>query len=89
MEGKMWLLTLGPGKARQGEFLRDAEKWRRYIEAKAYLSSRNESKLTLSPDPQSASELNVESAVCVNIESYNQALPIPHQFEEVSVVSDE
>lgn len=85
----MWLLTLGPGKARQGEFLREAEKWRRYIEAKALITSRSESKLTLSPNPQSASDIDMESAVCVNLESYNQPISIPHQFEEVSVVSDD
>jgi hypothetical protein len=85
----MWLLTLGPGKARQGEFLREADRWRRYVEAKAYLSARSEPKLTMSRNPQSAPEINIETAVCVNLEAYKQSLSVPHQFEEVSIASDD
>jgi hypothetical protein len=89
MEGKMWLLTLGPGKARQGEFLREAEKWRRYVEAKAYLTARSEPEQELSHGPQSTDEIKLESAIRVDLDAYNQSLSVPHQFEEVSVVSDD
>jgi hypothetical protein len=89
MEEKMWLLTLGPGKARQGEFLREAESWRRYVKALAYLSSRSEPKPDTFRNLQVISDSKLGSAVCMDLESYKQSLSTPHQFEEVSVASDE
>ena len=85
----MWLLTLDPGKARQAEFLREAERWRRYVEAKAYLSSRSKPKPNSSRNLQLDPDLKLGSAVCVNLESYKQSISVPQQFEEVSVTSDE
>jgi len=89
MEEKMWLLTLGPGKARQDEFLREAERWRRYVEAKSYLSSRSKPKPNKSHNLQVNPDLKLGSAVCLNLESYKESLSIPHQFEEVGVTSDD
>ena len=85
----MWILTLGQGKARQSEFLREAERWHRYVEAKTYLSARSKSNKNSSRNPQSAQEIKLESAICVDFESYNQCLSVPHQFEDVSVASDD
>ena len=85
----MWLGTLGPGRARQDEFLREAESWRRHVEALAYLSSRSESKPNMSRNLQVASDKKLGSAACMNLESYKQSLSVPHQLEEVSVASDE
>ena len=85
----MWLLTIGPGKARQDGFLREAARWRRYVEARAYLSSRNNPKPNNSRNLQVTSDLELGSSVCMNLESYKQSLPVPRQYEEVSVASDE
>ena len=85
----MWLGTLGPGKARQGEFLREAERWRRYIEALTNLSSLNEPKPNRVHNFPIASEVKLENAVCMNLESYNRSISAPPQLEELSIASDE
>lgn len=85
----MWLGTIGPGKARQGEFLREAESWRRYVEALAYLSSRSMPNPNVSHNLQAASDLKLGSVVSMNLEPYKQSVSAPPQFEEVSVGSDE
>jgi hypothetical protein len=85
----MWLLTLGPGKARQEEFLREAARWRRYHEAMVYLSSRCEPKLNKSHNLQTVRDLKLESPVCMNLEAYKRSVSAPPRLEEVSIVSDE
>jgi hypothetical protein len=85
----MWLGTLGPGKARQGEFLREAERWRRYIEALAHLSSLNEPESNRVQDFPVATEQKQRDEVYMNLESYNRSISIPSQLEELSIASDE
>jgi hypothetical protein len=88
-EENMWLLTLGPAKARQAEFLREAERWQRSQEAKAYLSTRdNLDTGSLDGEPL-ASDINLGSAIPVNIEPYSQSLSKHQALEEVRIVSEE
>ncbi|KPK90041.1 MAG: hypothetical protein AMJ88_16740 [Anaerolineae bacterium SM23_ 63] len=85
----MWLLTLGPGKARQEEFLREVERWRHYNEARAYLSHRCEPNLNVFQNLQTVPDLKLGNAVGMNLEAYKQSVSAPPRFEEVSVGSDE
>jgi hypothetical protein len=86
----MWLGTLDPGKARQGEFLREAERWHRYLEALAYMSSRSTSNPNMTRNNlQAASDLKLGSVVSMNLEPYKQSVSAPPLFEDVSVSSDE